>query len=147
MSSLIDLFYGGKIEPTITTHQEPTGVSHSKPTTQSSLKELIELCFSASGRLALEFLQEAAKDGHRHYTVWSEVLNAQARFVCCQETAAELMGQGISRGDIYTKTELLELAKHPNPSPGHLKDLHKVKSQFGAILIHVEPSPGDGKVS
>ena len=146
MTTLIDLFYGNRVAPSPTAYQEPIKVSFGQPLPQSSLKNLIELCFSASGRFAVEFRQEIAKDGHRHYTVWSEILNAEVKFVCCQETAIELIGQGVSRGVIYTKTELLELVRHPSPSQDYLRNLNKIKNQFGATLVHVEPPPRDGRV-
>lgn len=72
---------------------------------------------------------------HWIYQAWSRVLDAEVWFVCCDQEVVQLVKQGVSRGAIYTESELEKLFSLTQSSPETLKNIHLVKTFFDGTLI------------
>jgi thiaminase len=73
---------------------------------------------------------------HWCYRAWSGVLDAEVWFVHCQQERTRLIQQGISRGAIYTESEMRDLLELPQrPGPEMLKVLHRVKQVFDFTIV------------
>ena len=73
---------------------------------------------------------------HWCYRAWSRILDAEVWFVHCQQEHTRLIQQGVSRGAIYTESEMRDLLQLPQqPSPEMLRELHRVKQFFDFTIV------------
>ena len=73
---------------------------------------------------------------HWVYRAWSRLLEAEVWWVCCEREVAELIGKGVQRGSIYTRTELAELLNLPKEGrPEALGGIHRVKVYFDGTVV------------
>ncbi len=66
--------------------------------------------------------------------LWSGVLDDEIWFVSGEEQVKSLLGQGITRGHIYTGRELLILLGLPGMNGDRLKRVHAAKDLFNGIV-------------
>lgn len=82
--------------------------------------------------------QTLSTSGHWTYRVWSGVLDSEVWWVHCGVEAETLTSKGISRGAIYTESELKELICLPRPCNQALKDIHLLKLYFDGTVMEEE---------
>lgn len=79
--------------------------------------------------------QISSSSSHWVYRVWSKVLDGEVWWVHCGVEAELLTSKGISRGVIYTESELKELVHLPRPCSQALRDIHLLKLYFDGTVI------------
>lgn len=72
---------------------------------------------------------------HWVYRVWSKVLDREVWWAHCNDEVDKLLQQGVSRGVIYTESELKELIHLPRPCDQALRDIHLLKLYFDGTVI------------
>jgi hypothetical protein len=75
---------------------------------------------------------------HWVYRVWSKVLDGEVWWAHCGGEVHKLLQRGISRGVIYTESEMNELLHLPRPCDQALRDIHLLKLYFDGTVIGEE---------